>query len=127
MPQAAARTAARTVSAALLIALALVACGEKPDGAGTTTASDTTSVLDTACGQCQFGLDGEAGECDLAVRVDGRALFVTGTAIDDHGDAHTADGFCNAVRRARVTGRVEDDRFAVTSLQLLPEASADGD
>jgi hypothetical protein len=77
------------------------------------------AVVEAACGQCQFGLEGEG--CSLAVRIDGKARFVTGTGIDEHGDAHADDGFCNAVRKAHVTGRVEDDRFAVLTLELVPE------
>jgi hypothetical protein len=75
-------------------------------------------AVEAACGQCQFDLAGEG--CDLAVRIDGQAYFVDGTSIDDHGDAHAEIGFCNAVRSARVTGQVEDDRFAVTAFELLP-------
>jgi hypothetical protein len=43
---------------------------------------------------------------------------VDGTGIDDHGDAHGADGFCNAVRQARVTGSFDGDRFVATTFVL---------
>ena len=49
-------------------------------------------IVETACGQCQFGMKGKAG-CDLAVRIDGKSYFVDGTDINKHGDAHAADGF----------------------------------
>ena len=75
-------------------------------------------VVEAACGQCQFGLPGKG--CDLAVRIDGNAYFVDGTEIDEHGDAHAADGFCNAVRSARVEGRVENGRFVATYFELYP-------
>jgi len=75
-------------------------------------------VVEVACGECQFGLPGD--DCDLAVRIAGTAYFVDGTSIDDHGDAHSEDGFCNAVRQARVQGRVENGRFVATSFELLP-------
>lgn len=77
------------------------------------------AIVDAACGECQFGLTGDS--CDLAVRIDGQAWFVDGSAIDDHGDAHASDGFCNAVRQARVSGRVVDDRFVATEFELLPD------
>ena len=80
-----------------------------------------TLTLETACGQCQFGLTGES--CDLAVRMDGKAYFVVGTDIDSHGDAHSKHGFCNAVRMAKVQGELKGDRFKVTYFQLLPEAT----
>ena len=76
------------------------------------------SVVEASCGQCQFGLEGN--DCDLAVRIDGVAYFVDGTSIDEHGDAHANDGFCNAILDARVTGKVEADRFVAASFELLP-------
>ena len=74
--------------------------------------------MEAACGQCKLGLEGSG--CDLAVRVDGKAYYVDGTAIDDHGDAHAEDGFCKAIRRAKVSGQVENGRFVVKSFELLP-------
>lgn len=78
--------------------------------------TDPLSV-EAACGQCLLGLPGQG--CDLAVRIDGRAMFVDGAHIDDHGDAHAADGLCNAIRQASVTGTVVGDRFRATSFRLL--------
>jgi len=77
-------------------------------------------VVDVACGECQFGMKGKS--CDLAVRIDGKSYFLDGTKIDQHGDAHAKDGFCNAVRKAEVTGSIEGDRFKATSFKLLPVA-----
>lgn len=79
----------------------------------------TDATVEASCGQCQFGLPGDG--CDLAVRHEGFAWFVDGTGIDEHGDAHADDGFCNAVRAARVSGRVEDGRFVAESFALLPD------
>jgi hypothetical protein len=83
-------------------------------------APDSTQKLQTveaACGQCKFGLKGKG--CSLAVRINGQAYFVDGTAIDDHGDAHAKDGFCNAIRQASVQGSVVKGRFKATYFQLL--------
>lgn len=74
-------------------------------------------VVETACGQCQFGL--KAPGCSLAIRMNGQAYFVDGTSIDDHGDAHADDGFCNAVRKAEVQGTVVKGRFKATYFRLL--------
>lgn len=74
-------------------------------------------VVETACGQCQFGLK-EKG-CTLAVRINGQAYFVDGTTIDEHGDAHAEDGFCNAVRKAEVQGILIKGRFKATYFKLL--------
>ncbi|MEO5776382.1 MAG: DUF6370 family protein [Flavobacterium sp.] len=83
-----------------------------------------TQIVEAACGQCQFGMKGKAG-CDLAVRIGDKSYFVDGTDIHKHGDAHAADGFCSAVRKAEVVGEVKNDRFVVTEFKLLPVAAVD--
>jgi len=80
-----------------------------------------TQVVEAACGQCKFGM--KASGCDLAVRIDGKAYFVDGTSIDQHGDAHAKDGFCSAIRQAKVTGEIVDNRFKATSFKLLVQSS----
>lgn len=75
-------------------------------------------VVETACGECQLGLKGKS--CDLAVRINGRSYFVDGTNINDHGDAHETDGFCNAVRKAEIQGTIVNNRYKVTYFKLLP-------
>lgn len=107
----------------LLSVLAMMPACEPPASDAQTSGRPAAGVhvaaiVDAACGQCQFGLEG-AG-CDLAVRIDGKAYFVDGTAIDDHGDAHGADGFCNTVRQARVDGHVVNGRFEVQSFEAIP-------
>ena len=78
-------------------------------------------VVEAACGQCQFGLPGKS--CDLAVRIDGKAYFTEGTKIDDHGDAHAKDGFCNAIRKAEVQGEIKDNKFVASYFKLLDKPS----
>jgi hypothetical protein len=85
------------------------------------TKPDPTKKIQTveaSCGQCNFGL--KVKGCDLAVRINGKAYFVDGTAIDSHGDAHAEDGFCNTVRKADVQGEIVKDRFKATYFKLLP-------
>lgn len=84
-------------------------------------ATKKTMVVETACGECQFKMTGKT--CDLAVRIDGKSYFVDGTTIDEHGDAHAKEGFCNAIRKADVQGSIVNDKFKVTYFKLhLPEA-----
>jgi hypothetical protein len=78
-----------------------------------------SQIVEVSCGECNFGLKGKS--CDLAVRIDGSAYFVDGTNIDDHGDSHAKDGFCETIRKAEVTGEIVNNRFQVTSFTLLPE------
>ncbi|KAF2329393.1 DUF6370 family protein [Flavobacterium daemonense] len=80
---------------------------------------DKPTIVEASCGECQFGMKGKS--CDLAVRIDGKSYFVDGTKIDQHGDAHAKDGFCNTVRKASVTGSIVKDRFVATSFTLIDD------
>ncbi len=73
--------------------------------------------LPAACGTCMFKMKGKG--CILAVEYNKQYYFVTGTSIDDHGDAHAKEGFCNAIRKAKVQGVVKDEKFAVTYFELV--------
>ena len=95
-----------------------IGCGEQQTSGTGEVASLNDQVVEASCGQCLFGM-GEGG-CDLAVRIDGKGYFVDGTGIDDHGDSHSKDGFCSVIRQAKVTGKVENDRFMVKAFELLP-------
>ena len=75
-------------------------------------------VVETACGQCQFGMREKAG-CDLAVHIGGKHYFVDGTNIDGHGDPHAEDGFCQTIRRASVTGEIIEGQFKAESFTLI--------
>jgi Family of unknown function (DUF6370) len=77
-----------------------------------------SQVVDASCGECQFKLEGNG--CDLAVRIDGKAYYVDGAKMDEHGDAHGEHGMCNAIRKAKVTGEINEGRFVATSFELLP-------
>lgn len=69
-----------------------------------------------SCGQCMFGMTG--GDCTLAIKIKGKNYFVEGTGIDDHGDAHAKDGFCNKVRKADVQGKIVEGKFHATYFKL---------
>jgi hypothetical protein len=74
-------------------------------------------TLEASCGTCMFKMKGDG--CKLAIRFEGKAYFVEGTGIDDHGDAHDQEGFCNAISKAKVQGRVKGDKFKVNYFELL--------
>lgn len=87
-----------------------------------TSSPDASRKLLTAeasCGKCKLGLPGKT--CELAVRINGHAYYTVGAGIDDFGDAHAKDGFCNAIRLAEIQGDVLNDAFKLTYFKLLPE------
>lgn len=54
------------------------------------------------CGTCMFKMEGKG--CHLAIKFKGKDYFVDGTNLDDHGDAHDAEGFCNAIKKLKYRG-----------------------
>ena len=79
-------------------------------------------IVEVACGQCQFKMKDKKGFY-FAISFDWKSYFGEGTRIDDHGDAHANDGFCNAVRKAEVIGEIKGDKFVVSYFKLLPEST----
>ena len=82
------------------------------------TVAFTEEIVDAACGECQLGMEGVS--CDLAVRTKSGDYFVDGTSLDAHGEAHDDHGMCNCIRKAKVTGKIENGRFVAQSFELLP-------
>ena len=83
------------------------------------TPKQKEQIVEASCGQCQFGLKSKMG-CDLAIKIDNKAYFVEGAHIDDYGDAHDENiGFCNVVRKAKVTGTIENNTFKATSFEVI--------
>lgn len=84
-----------------------------------TKKEEKSIIAEVSCGQCQFDLKTQDG-CDLAVRMDGKPYFVDGAHIDDFGDAHDKEtGFCEVIRKAKVKGSIENDRFQASSIKLI--------
>ena len=95
-----------------ILFLGLIACSKS-------TPKEKVQIVEASCGQCQFGLKTQKG-CDLAVRIDGEAYFVDGAHIDDYGDAHDEKiGLCNAIRKAKVKGKIEDNKYKVSSFEII--------
>lgn len=76
-----------------------------------------SAVYEVACGQCQFNQPGFG--CDLAIKIKGKVYWIDGTSIDDHGDAHADDGFCNKIRKARVSGELKNNRVKISDFILI--------
>ena len=87
------------------------------------TETAETQTVQAACGKCMFNLEGE--KCALAVKIDGKAYYVDGASIGDHGDSHSADDLCKTIRDAEVVGEIVDGRFNATQFKLLPMVAKD--
>ena len=99
-------------------ALVFVFIGFSTFGQDDKVKNSDTKIVEASCGLCNFGLKGKG--CELAVRLDDKAYYVDGSSLDDHGDAHSEDGFCRTIRKAEVSGEVKKGRFQATSFNLLP-------
>lgn len=76
-----------------------------------------TIIVEASCGQCQFKMLGKG--CTLAVRIEGKSYFVEKADIDDFGDAHSKEGFCNAIRKAKVQGAIVDGKFVASYFEMI--------
>ena len=74
-------------------------------------------TVEASCGQCKFKMKGKG--CTLAVRINGKAYFVDKSDIEAHGDAHAKMGFCNAIRKAKVQGKVVNGKFVASYFELI--------
>ena len=63
---------------------------------------------------CNFGMKNKK-RCSLAIQINDPAYDVKGTIIDDYGDSHAKEGFCNAVRIANVKGEIKKNTLKVES------------
>ena len=80
----------------------------------------TARNLEVGCATCIFHMKDVKG-CKLAVKIEDTPYLVTGSDIDDHGDAHAGDGLCNSARMAVVEGQVNGNRFAASKVELVPQ------
>jgi len=72
----------------------------------------------TSCGICSFGFRGIKG-CSLTIKIGDKVYPVEGTSIRKHGDPHSKEGFCNAVRIAYVSGKMKKNTFYSDSFILI--------
>jgi len=79
--------------------------------------SKKSILVEAACGQCQFKMKGKG--CTLAVRINGKSYFVEKAHIDAFGDAHDTEGFCNAISKAKVQGKVVGGKFIASYFELI--------
>src|SRR5215510_13768700 len=100
-----------------LFLLVITSCAFSQSASSSPDSSKQILIVEASCGECQFGMKGKG--CDLAIRIDGKSYFVEGADIDAYGDAHAHDGFCEAIRKAEVQGKIVGKKFKATYFKLL--------
>ena len=79
---------------------------------------DLEGFVIASCGMCNFGYKAIKG-CSLSIKIGDTVYPVEGTSIHDHGDAHSEEGFCSAIRVAYVSGKVKKNKFYSESFSLI--------
>ena len=69
-----------------------------------------------SCGMCNF-MNGD-NDCALAIKVGSKVFSVKGVGIDDHGDSHARDGYCNVIKKVYVEGRVRGKSFTANKMEF---------
>ncbi|MGE0480402.1 MAG: DUF6370 family protein [Phycisphaerae bacterium] len=108
-----------TATGVACLSLMLTACQFLQPRETTSTPTDRSArMVEAGCAMCIFHMPG-IQECRLAARIDDRSYLVRGSSIDDHGDAHAADGLCNTARSANVWGVVDGGYFVAEQFELV--------
>ena len=63
-----------------------------------------------SCGMCNFAYKGSKG-CSLTIKIGDTVYPVEGNSIHEHGDPHSEEGMCSAIRVAYVSGKVKKNKF----------------
>ncbi len=103
------------LGSALILVLGCQAAPRGVPGASSGVTREFSGQAEIGCAMCVYKMAG-VEDCRLAVRIDGQAYLVEGSGIDDHGDAHAADGLCNVSRQADVNGSFRDGRFMAQTI-----------
>jgi len=69
-----------------------------------------------SCGMCNF-LTSE-NDCSMAIKIGSDIYKVSEKNIDDHGDSHASDGYCNVIKKVYVEGNVKSNKFFPTKMEI---------
>ena len=69
-----------------------------------------------SCGMCNF-MNGD-NDCAIAIKVGRDVLSLKDVGIDDHGDSHAKDGYCNVIKKVYVEGRVRGKTFKANKMEF---------
>ncbi len=69
-----------------------------------------------SCGMCNFFT--YDNDCSMAVKIGKNVYEVEGAKIDDHGDSHARDGYCNVIKKVYVEGKISGNSFVPTRMDV---------
>ena len=78
---------------------------------------EINGLVITSCGMCNLGTKDKG--CSLSIKIGEKIYPVKGSGMHDHGDAHSADGLCSAVRVAWASGKIKKNIFNADSFVLV--------
>lgn len=105
---------------AFFVMASITTFAQAPSSMSTPDPKKKIQIVEVACGECKLDLKGKS--CDLAIRIDGKSYFVDGPSIHDFDDAHDDDGFCNAISKAEVQGKIVGKRFKATYFKRIKDS-----
>jgi hypothetical protein len=71
-----------------------------------------------SCGMCNFAYKRSKG-CSLTIKIGDTVYPVEGNSIHDHGNPHSEEGMCSAIRVAYVSGKIKDNKLYSDSFTLI--------
>ena len=71
-----------------------------------------------SCGMCNFDYKESKG-CSLTIKIGDTVYPVEGTNIHKHGDPHSEEGMCSAIRVAYISGKIKDNKLYSDSFTLI--------
>ena len=69
-----------------------------------------------SCGMCNFFTEDKI--CSVSVKIGKDVFKVHGVNIDDHGNSHAVDGYCNVIKRAYVNGELKNNKLHAEKVEF---------
>ena len=77
-------------------------------------------ITDAGCGMCMFKKKNTEG-CAMAVKIDNKIYTVEGIDKKHFGPMHSENGYCKALKKARITGEIRKEKFYATKFEYVNE------
>jgi len=88
-------------------------------GCGSDSNATENELVKASCGMCQLGQKDQKG-CLTNIVLHGKVLPVVGATKLSMEEMHAPGGLCVTIRKAKVSGKLDGDRFLASKWELLP-------